>query len=351
MNTRRVIGVLLGPALLALLAWLALAARPALPPTATAGESQTEAPQAATLLISSQLAGASAELAPTPAPPQFTEVSAGGLVTQTFSLKPGWNTIYLGVEPVNPSRPVNQGAEEEPLMVHEKTVAEAVFGVLPKGALDSVWTNVLPVSRQAQPARELWNEAGWLRYVPESNKGPDGKSRAALTNLHTLHANTGYLVKMNTAGTVEVWGKPILGHQRLQAGAYDLVGFPIGPGHAPSAGTFLSAESPFAEISALKIDGTWTVLWKTAKLAARHSVSRKVCRTIEGDGLHRTARTGVCSGRTTPCRGSPVRRRHVWKPDELHSQEPVRVEHAGCHAIAASESPRRLALRRGLGAR
>ena len=103
--------------------------------------------------------------------------------------------------------------------------------------------------------------------MPESNKGPDGKSRAALTNLHTLHANTGYLVKMNTAGTVEVWGKPILGHQRLQAGAYDLVGFPIGPGHAPSAGTFLSAESPFAEISALKIDGTWTVLWKTAKLA------------------------------------------------------------------------------------
>ena len=161
MNTRRVIGVLLGPALLALLAWLALAARPALPPTATAGESQTEAPQAATLLISSQLAGASAELAPTPAPPQFTEVSAGGLVTQTFSLKPGWNTIYLGVEPVNPSPLVNQGTEEEPLMVHEKTVAEAVFG----GCQRARWTvsgptRCLFLDRRSRPGNCGMRRAG-----------------------------------------------------------------------------------------------------------------------------------------------------------------------------------------------
>ena len=84
------------------------------------------------------------------------------------------------------------------------------------------------------PGEGLWDEPGWERYVPDTNSGRTASPSGFLTTLHTLHANTGYLVKLNagTSGTVTVKGKPVPGHHRWAPGAYNLAGFPIasGPG-------------------------------------------------------------------------------------------------------------------------
>ena len=190
---------------------------------------------------------------PVQAPP--TETFSGAIVTQVFSLQAGWNAICLGVEPINGSQLGSDG-------VPTQSVMEWVFGGL-GSALDSVWTYNQPVSSKdyiVDPGEGLWDEPGWERYIPASNVDENGQSRGFLTTLHTLHANTGYLVKLKegTSGTVTVKGKPVPGHHRWTPGAYNLAGFPIGPGQAPTVATFAPAGSPIKEIRALNSDGAWT---------------------------------------------------------------------------------------------
>ncbi len=54
---------------------------------------------------------------PALAPP--VETISGTTLTQVFTLQAGWNAIYLGVEPVNPSPLVNEGTATQPQWVHE----------------------------------------------------------------------------------------------------------------------------------------------------------------------------------------------------------------------------------------
>jgi hypothetical protein len=249
MNTKRVVGITLTVIVLLLLAAGARSAQtrdvsaeaPRVPPTLPVPQPPVEA-QALPAAI------------PVQAPP--TETFSGAIVTQVFSLQAGWNAIYLGVEPINASPLGSDG-------IPTQSVMEWVFGGL-GSALDSVWTYNQPVSGKdyiVDPGEGLWDEPGWERYVPDTNVGPDGESRGFLTTLHSLHANTGYLVKMNAAGSVTVTGKPVPGHHRWQAGAYNLAGFPIGPSQSPTVAKFVPgypATSPITEIRALNSDGTWT---------------------------------------------------------------------------------------------
>lgn len=216
MNAKRVISITLSVIVLLL---LASSARPE--QTRDAAAEAPRSPQAQPLIQPPAAAQARPAAIPAQAPP--TETFAGAIVTQVFTLSAGWNAIYLGVEPINPS-PLVDG-------IPEKSVMEAVFADLEDShALDSVWTYTQPVSNKdyiIDPGEGLWDEPGWQRYIPDNNVGPDGESRGFLTTLYTLHANTGYLVNMKTSGTVTVSGKPVPGHHRWAAGAYNLAGFPI----------------------------------------------------------------------------------------------------------------------------
>ncbi len=132
----------------------------------------------------------------------YAGVEVGGnTVTHTLTLRAGWNAVYLEVEPDNPSPLINQGTEEEPIWVHKLSTMEAVFAQLEcEACLENVWTWNVPFSTQdyiVGQAEGLWDEPGWLRYFPASSLGADGVSRAFLTDLLSLHANTGYLVKMD----------------------------------------------------------------------------------------------------------------------------------------------------------
>jgi hypothetical protein len=267
-------------------------------------------------------------------------VAAGQVVTQTFTLSAGWNTIYLEVEPINPSPLVGVGwlfsagwssqiesdldagtlpaalrqtfenngvslserisvtrpedgywmiSDAEELVsyavfkevengetvlnvysaaLNEQSTLESVFGTLACDAcLESVWRWNVPQSTMdyiIDPAEGLWDEPGWKHYFPETSLGPDGVSREFLTDLLSLHANTGYLVKLkDDAANVDltVSGTPVAGNHLWLKGSYNLAGFPINPDSAPTVGTFFQdlqdGPSPITEVRALGSDGRW----------------------------------------------------------------------------------------------
>ena len=137
--------------------------------------------------------------------------------TQTFTLLAGWNAIYLEVEPINTSPLVNIGPERGP--GHGAREVHRGDGVRRPAAtrrLESVWTWNTPTSQIdyiVDPSEGLWDAPGWKRYIPEGNIGPDGVSRAFLTDLANLHANTAYLVKLGNAGprlALTVTGTPMV---------------------------------------------------------------------------------------------------------------------------------------------
>ena len=96
--------------------------------------------------------------------------AASSLVEQTFQLGPGWNAIWLEVQP-------------------EPNDIATVFAGLP---FASVWTWEAGTSRVEflqDPSEGLMNQPGWLGYFPP---GPEH----FLTNLHTLQAHRAYMVRL-----------------------------------------------------------------------------------------------------------------------------------------------------------
>jgi len=240
------------------------------------GVAAADAPRVPPALPAAQpQSAARAESLPRPATTAATQAAepvypasspaAGTVTTQSFTLNAGWNTIYLEVEPINTSPLVNLGTAAEPIWVHEKSTMETVFaGLGCTNCLESVWAWNVPLSQVdyiVDPTEGLWNAAGWKRYVPEGNVGPDGVSRAFLTDLVSLHANTGYLVKLKdglSGGvTLQVTGTPIVEDHRWIKGSYNLTGFPIAPGTAPTVATFTGG-SPITEVRTLTTTGNWS---------------------------------------------------------------------------------------------
>ena len=266
MNAKRVLGITVIALALLLAASIRItqmrdvaAEAPRVPPPQPVGQ-----PVAAPAVRAPQI-GSRAPAAAPAGPLASADAVTSPVITQTFTLQAGWNAIYLEVEPVNTSPLVNQGTAADPIWVHEKSTMETVFADLAaSGALESVWGWNVPTSRVdyiVDPTEGLWDEPGWRRYVPESKVGPDGVSQGFLTNLLSLHANTAYLVKLKDdlsgPATLAVRGAPIVQRQRWIKGSYNLAGFPIAPGAAPTVATFTGG-SPITEIRQLTANGSWT---------------------------------------------------------------------------------------------
>ncbi|MCB0117345.1 MAG: hypothetical protein KDD84_24765, partial [Caldilineaceae bacterium] len=203
-----------------------------------------------------------------------TLVADGAVLTQTFTLHGGWNTIYLEVNPLNTSLLVDPDGDGPLPAAPSMSTLEAVFaGLSCADCLESVWTWNVPVSRAdfiVNPNEGLWDQPGWKRYFTAQSVGPDGESQAFLTNLLTLYANTAYLVKLSDdfvgEATLTVSGRPVVSGRRWVKDSYNLSGFPLQPGATPTVQSFLSA-SPLTEIYRLSKDGKWETLAPTDTLA------------------------------------------------------------------------------------
>lgn len=209
------------------------------------------------------------------APTAPVETPTGYVFTQTFTLRAGWNSIYLEVEPINTSPLTNTGTLTQPIWTPTQSTLEQVFSSLNcADCLDGVWTWHVPRSRMdyiIDPAEELWDQPGWERYFPEASLGPDGQSRSFLTTLLNLHANTAYLVKLKAGAspvTLQVAGEAIVGHRRWAKASYNLVGFPSLAAGGPTVAQ-LQSTSAITDVRSLNSDGRWSAsLAPTEKLQA-----------------------------------------------------------------------------------
>src|SRR5262245_18551709 len=142
------------------------------------------------------------------------QVARAQVSTQLFTLQPGWNSIYLEVQPSDNS-------------------TATVFSNLP---VASVWTRAERLSSVEfiqDPSEKAFNEAGWLRWFPPA------RPEALLNNLVAVFANRAYLLR-STNVTPVVWsvsGRPSLRQVGWVPDAYNLRGLPVDPGNPP---TFLN---------------------------------------------------------------------------------------------------------------
>src|SRR4051794_28627858 len=146
-------------------------------------------------------------------------VIAGGLalsasaqwVTQTITLRPGWNAIYLEVEP-------------------EPSGCAAVFTNIP---IESVWgwnRSFSPVQFIQDADQLLAPQPDWLTYLPPT------QAAAAENTLFNLEGGKTYLVKTPTNGvtrTLTLTGTPTLRKIKWLANSYNFAGFPINPAAPP----------------------------------------------------------------------------------------------------------------------
>lgn len=163
-------------------------------------------------------------------------------VTQAFTLQPGWNSIWLEVDPTN----------RQPA---------AVFKDLP---LASVWTWSERVSATdfiQNPATAGWNRNQWLGWFPPEN--PEG----VLANLYAILPARAYLVRLAGTSSItwSVTGSVSSTPTTWAANQYNLRGLPVDPDSPASFRDFFrhspahwnpSALSPTA-IFRLEPDGHW----------------------------------------------------------------------------------------------
>jgi len=164
-------------------------------------------------------------------------------VTQTITLQPGWNSVYLEVQPSN-------------------NTADAVFGGLP---VASVWTRAERLSSvdYIQNASEAaFNQAGWLGWFHPS------RPEAFLDTLHSVQADRAYLIK-STNATPVVWtvsGRPSLRQPEWVPDTYNLRGLPVDPAAPPtffnffrySKAHFNTTNGALEKIYRLNASGQWT---------------------------------------------------------------------------------------------
>lgn len=157
-------------------------------------------------------------------------------VTQTIELEPGWNAVYLEIQPQN-------------------NKIESIFSGIP---VASVWRWIpekLGRDFIVNPAEGLLNLEGWYGYFPEP------KPEAFLSNLYTLSANTAYLIKLegSVAKTIEISGQPKFVKKNWRTNGFTLTGFPLVKGSEPSFGDFFANSSAHQgqPIYKLNPQGVW----------------------------------------------------------------------------------------------
>ncbi|HET7746727.1 MAG TPA: hypothetical protein VFM29_05475, partial [Vicinamibacteria bacterium] len=147
-------------------------------------------------------------------------VAAAPSYTQTFTLRPGWNSVYLEVEPA------------------ARATADVFQGI----PVASVWAwepRRSTVDFIQNPSDGLFNRPGWLGYFPA------GRPEAILTNLFIVQANRAYLIKLEGSSPV-VWtvtGRPALDAASWVPNSFNLVGLPVDPAVPPTFGQYF-ASSP-----------------------------------------------------------------------------------------------------------
>ena len=190
---------------------------------------------------------------------------AGGQCTQTITMAPGWNAIYLQVTP-DDNNPITTND------ISTNTVF-ADFLDLTGPQISSVWTWLPHRAKiefvQNQSTEDLLSQPGWLRFFPAVS--PD----AFLTNLHAVSANRAYLVKLEGAvgANLVVTGKPVMPRTQWVPDALNFIGFHVDPAAPPTFSDFLAASSAHVNPSVYQLNsasGVWELKDPTTTIIDPH---------------------------------------------------------------------------------
>jgi hypothetical protein len=173
---------------------------------------------------------------------------AGRAATQSVVLKPGWNSVWLTVDPADP----NPGA---------------VFANLPVAQVWCWFPTETPVEFIDNPDKGLFNVDGWHAYIPET------QPNAFLSNLGAIQAHRPYLIKLEgkSNATLTVNGPTAFKPLKWRADSFNLVGFHVDPtlGGGAAGAFFLSADAHRNQaMHRLDASGIWTPLPDSAPIKA-----------------------------------------------------------------------------------
>jgi hypothetical protein len=150
----------------------------------------------------------------------FPCASQAQWLTQATTLRPGWNAVFLQVQPGD-------------------NACEAVFGGMP---VESVWA----WNRRYSPVRYIQDadglsadQADWLTYYPPAS------GAAAATDLFAVHGGRAYLVKLGGTREVpwELCGKPVVRAPQWVPDSFNLVALPVDASDPPSITAFFAASA------------------------------------------------------------------------------------------------------------
>lgn len=165
----------------------------------------------------------------------LTSALHGQEFEQKFTLQPGWNSVFLDVEPLE--NDIRRVLRDLPVEV-----------VLRSADTDS------SVDYIRDPDEGGTAGPVWLRYQ-------SGKSDATL---FSLQAHTAYLMRVGGDAPVElaIRGRPVLEQKAWRPNSWNLRGFAVDPDRPPTFAEFFqtAAQHDPEKIRRLTSDGTWTEL-------------------------------------------------------------------------------------------
>jgi len=138
---------------------------------------------------------------------------------QRVVLKPGWNAVYMEVQPLD-------------------TSCDTVFSEIP---VKSVWAwnkRFSPMQYVQDPNTLVPDDPEWLTYFPPSDR------RAFLSDLHAVHGGRCYLIELGGEldAMLEVRGKPVVRDVDWVPNSFNLVGFHVDSASPPTFAAFFAPE-------------------------------------------------------------------------------------------------------------
>jgi hypothetical protein len=140
---------------------------------------------------------------------------ADTLRTQTITLNPGWNAVYLEVEP----------AASSPSVIMTNTPVDIVANFFDPGVSPQFISN---------PSVSLFKLAGWGVWYAESR--PD----AFLKSLHALYGRQAYLVHATSPCSLNITGTVIPAMIKWTPDAFNFVGFSVSASSPPTFAQFFA---------------------------------------------------------------------------------------------------------------
>ena len=154
--------------------------------------------------------------------------------TQSIMLNPGWNAVYLEVEP-------------------EPADCQTAFAGVP---IESVWAwnkEFSPVQFIQDPGTLRAAQPEWLTYFPTNHP------QAFLATFFNLVGGRAYLVKLSGKAVPTTWtitGTPLVPRTTWVPDSYNLVGFVVDPGQQPTFTSYLAASAAHAGQPVYRLDAT-----------------------------------------------------------------------------------------------